>query len=223
MEGTLQAEETLQSKKTNNQSLGEEIANAVSHGVGAGLAIAGTVLLIIKAATKGSAIDVVSGTLFGSSLIILYLFSCIYHSLAQNAGKRVFQIFDHCSIFLLIWGTYIPVCLSLFRNALGWVVFGIIGVLSILGIVFNSIDLKKWHKASVLLYLLMGWLVIFTFKPIISRVNFVGILLLLLGGISYTLGVIFYKSKRKYMHFIWHLFVLEGSILHFFFVYYHIM
>ena len=223
MEGTLQAEETLQSKKTNNQSLGEEIANAVSHGVGAGLAIAGTVLLIIKAATKGSAIDVVSGTLFGSSLIILYLFSCIYHSLAQNAGKRVFQIFDHCSIFLLIWGTYIPVCLSLFRNALGWVVFGIIGVLSILGIVFNSIDLKKWHKASVLLYLLMGWLVIFTFKPIISRVNFVGILLLLLGGISYTLGVIFYKSKRKYMHFIWHLFVLEGSILHFFFVYYYIM
>ena len=223
MEGTLQAEETLQSKKTNNQSLGEEIANAVSHGVGAGLAIAGTVLLIIKAATKGSAIDVISGTLFGSSLIILYLFSCIYHSLAQNAGKRVFQIFDHCSIFLLIWGTYIPVCLSLFRNALGWVVFGIIGVLSILGIVFNSIDLKKWHKASVLLYLLMGWLVIFTFKPIISRVNFVGILLLLLGGISYTLGVIFYKSKRKYMHFIWHLFVLEGSILHFFFVYYYIM
>ena len=223
MEGTLQAEETLQSKKTNNQSLGEEIANAVSHGVGAGLAIAGTVLLIIKAATKGSAIDVVSGTLFGSSLIILYLFSCIYHSLAQNAGKRVFQIFDHCSIFLLIWGTYIPVCLSLFRNALGWVVFGIIGVLSILGIVFNSIDLKKWHKASVILYLLMGWLVIFTFKPIISRVNFVGIILLLLGGISYTLGVIFYKSKRKYMHFIWHLFVLEGSILHFFFVYYYIM
>ena len=223
MEGTLQAEETLQSKKTNNQSLGEEIANAVSHGVGAGLAIAGTVLLIIKAATKGSAIDVVSGTLFGSSLIILYLFSCIYHSLAQNAGKRVFQIFDHCSIFLLIWGTYIPVCLSLFRNALGWVVFGIIGVLSILGIVFNSIDLKKWHKASVILYLVMGWLVIFTFKPIISRVNFVGILLLLLGGISYTLGVIFYKSKRKYMHFIWHLFVLEGSILHFFFVYYYIM
>ena len=223
MEGTSQAEETLQSKKTNNQSLGEEIANAVSHGVGAGLAIAGTVLLIIKAATKGSAIDVVSGTLFGSSLIILYLFSCIYHALAQNAGKRVFQIFDHCSIFLLIWGTYIPVCLSLFRNALGWVVFGIIGVLSILGIVFNSIDLKKWHKASVILYLLMGWLVIFTFKPIISRVNFVGIILLLLGGISYTLGVIFYKSKRKYMHFIWHLFVLEGSILHFFFVYYYIM
>lgn len=223
MENTLQVGEIMQNKKTNDQSLGEEIANAVSHGVGAGLAIAGTVLLIIKASTKGSAIDIVSSSLFGSSLIILYLFSCIYHSLAQNAGKKVFQVFDHCSIFLLIWGTYIPVCLSLFRNALGWVVFGIIGVLSVLGIVFNSIDLKKWHKASVVLYLLMGWLVIFTFKPIITRVNIIGILLLLLGGISYTLGVIFYKSKKKFMHFIWHLFVLEGSILHFFFIYYYVI
>lgn len=223
MEDTLQSKETIQHKRTNNQSLGEEIANAVSHGVGAGLAIAGTVLLIIKATINGSAIDIVSGTLFGSSLIILYLFSCIYHSLAQNVGKRVFQVFDHCSIFLLIWGTYIPVCLSLFRNALGWVVFGIIGVLSVLGIVLNSIDLKKWHKASVILYLLMGWLVLFTIKPIITRVNTIGILLLFLGGVSYTLGVIFYKSKRKYMHFIWHLFVLEGSILHFFFIYYYVM
>ena len=113
MEGTLQAEETLQSKKTNNQSLGEEIANAVSHGVGAGLAIAGTVLLIIKAATKGSAIDVVSGTLFGSSLIILYLFSCIYHSLAQNAKyhpDKIFRKYVHLSLV-----TYRNRCLLLLQ------------------------------------------------------------------------------------------------------------
>lgn len=211
------------SNRTNNQSLGEEIANAVSHGVGAGLAIAGTVLLIIKAATQGTAIDVVSSSLYGASLIILYLFSCIYHSLAQNAGKRVFQVFDHCSIFLLIWGTYIPVCLSLFRNALGWVVFGIIGVLSILGIVFNSIDLKKWHKISLVLYIIMGWLIVFTIKPIITSVKPLGLALLILGGISYTLGVIFFKSKKRFMHFIWHLFVLEGSILHFFFIYYYVL
>ena len=209
--------------RINDQSLGEEIANAISHGVGACLAIAGTVLLIVKSATKGSTIDVVSSSLFGASLILLYLFSCIYHSLAHNVGKKVFQIFDHCSIFLLIWGTYIPICLSLFSNALGWVIFGIIGVLSILGIVFNSIDLKKWHKISLVLYIVMGWLIVFSFKPIIDAVPPLGIILLLLGGISYTLGVIFFKSKRKFMHFVWHLFVIEGSILHFFFIYFYVV
>lgn len=207
----------------NDQSLGEEIANAISHGIGAGLSIAGMVVLLVKAATTGTAIDVVSSALYGSSLIITYLFSCIYHSLAHNTGKKVFQIFDHCSIFLLIWGTYIPVCLSLLGNALGWVLFGIIGVLSVLGIVFNSINLNKWHKISLVLYIVMGWLVVFTAKPIFSRIAPAGIVFLLTGGVAYTLGVIFFKLKVKYMHFIWHLFVLAGSILHFFFIYLYII
>lgn len=210
-------------EKVNDQSLGEEIANGVSHGVGAGLSIAGMVVLLVKAATTGTAVDVVSSALFGSSLIITYLFSCIYHSLAHNTGKKVFRIFDHCSIFLLIWGTYIPVCLSLLGNALGWVLFGIIGVLSVLGIVFNSINLNKWHKISLVLYIIMGWLVVFTAKPIFSRIKPTGIIFLVTGGVLYTIGVIFFKLKIKYMHFIWHLFVLAGSILHFFFIYWYVI
>ena len=210
-------------ERVNNQSLGEEIANAVSHGVGAGLAIAGTVVLLVKAATTGTAVDIVSSALYGSSLIILYLFSCIYHSLANNMGKKVFQIFDHCSIFLLIWGTYIPVCLSLLGNALGWVIFGIIGLLTVLGVVFNAINLKKWHKVSLILYIIMGWSVLFTIKPIIDSVSIGGLVFLFVGGLAYTLGVIFFKLKVKYMHFIWHIFVLAGSILHFFFIYLYVI
>ena len=210
------------STRVNNQSLGEEISNAISHGVGAGLAIAGTVLIIIRACLLGSAIDIVSASLYGGTLILLYLFSCIYHSLGNNAGKRVFQVFDHCSIFLLILGTYIPVCLSLFKNALGWVIFGIITALAILGIVFNAVDLKKWHKISVSLYILMGWLIVFSIKPLLKLIDLNGLILLVTGGILYTIGVIFYKSKKKYMHFIWHLFVVAGSICHFFFIYYHV-
>lgn len=209
--------------RVNDQSLGEEIANAISHGVGAGLAIAGTVVLLVKAATIGTAIDVVSSALYGASLIITYLFSCIYHSLAHNRGKKVFQIFDHCSIFLLIWGTYIPVCLSLLHNALGWVLFGIIGLFAVLGIVFNAINLEKWHKISLILYIVMGWLVVFTAKPVFSKIVPAGLVYLLVGGVCYTLGVIFFKLKIKYMHFIWHLFVLAGSILHFFFIYLYVI
>ena len=203
----------------NNQSLGEEISNAVSHGIGAGLAIAGTVVMIVKTALHGRPVDVVSASLYGSTLIILYLFSCIYHALAHNAGKKVFRVLDHCSIFLLILGTYIPVCLSLFHNALGWVVFGIITTLAVLGIVFNAINLEKWHKPSLILYLAMGWVVVFTFKPILNAVEPLGILFLVIGGVFYSAGVIFFKAKSKYMHFIWHLFVLTGSVFHFFFTY----
>lgn len=205
--------------KVNDQSLGEEISNAISHGIGAGLAIAGTVVLIIKSVHVGTAQDVVSASLYGSTLILLFLFSCIYHSLAHNRGKKVFRILDHCSIFLLILGTYIPVCLTLFNNALGWVIFGIMTAITVLGIVFNAINLEKWHKPSLILYLAMGWVSLLTIKPILDRINKIGIVYLIIGGIFYSLGVIFFKSKKKYMHFIWHLFVLAGAIFHFFFIY----
>lgn len=205
--------------RVNDQTLGEEISNAISHGIGAGLAIAGTVVLIVKAARVGTAKDVVSASLYGSTLILLYLFSCIYHALAHNKGKKVFQILDHCSIFLLILGTYIPVCLTLFDNALGWVIFGIMTAISVLGIVFNAIDLEKWHKPSLILYLVMGWTSLFTIKPILDRIKPMGIIYLIIGGLFYSIGVIFFKSKSKFAHFIWHLFVLSGSIFHFFFLY----
>ena len=205
--------------RVNDQSLGEEISNAISHGIGAGLAIAGTVVLIVKAAKVGTAQDVVSATLYGSTLILLYLFSCIYHSLAHNKGKKVFQILDHCSIFLLILGTYIPVCLTLFDNALGWVIFGIMTAISVLGIVFNAINLEKWHKPSLILYLIMGWTSLLTIKPILDRIKPTGLIFLIVGGLCYSIGVIFFKWKAKFMHFIWHLVVLAGSIFHFFFSY----
>ena len=209
----------MEKTKVNDQTLGEEISNAISHGIGAGLAIAGTVVLIVKAAKVGNAQDVVSASLYGSTLILLYLFSCIYHALAHNKGKKVFRILDHCSIFLLILGTYIPVCLTLFNNALGWTIFGIMTAISVLGIVFNAINLEKWHKPSLILYLVMGWISLLTIKPILDRINPTGLIYLVIGGLFYTLGVIFFKSKTKYMHFIWHLFVLAGSIFHFFFIY----
>lgn len=202
------------------QELGEEIANAISHGIGAMLAIAGTVLLLVRAATHGSAIAVVSAALYGSSMILLYTISCIYHALTPPRGKKVFRVLDHCSIFLLILGTYIPIALVGIGGWFGWVIFGVLTACAILGVTLNAIDLHRFHKLSLVLYLAMGWLAVFTIKPILNAVSTSGVVLLLLGGVFYTLGVIFYKKKElKYMHFIWHLFVIAGSTFHFFMIY----
>ncbi len=201
------------------QTLGEEIANAVSHGVGALLAIAGSVVLIVFASLRSDAIGTVSACLYGASLILLYTFSSLYHSLTNVTAKKVFRIFDHCTIFLLILGSYIPVCLTMIRGAVGWVIFGVNTFCTVLGIVFNAINLNKWKKASMVLYLIMGWMIIFSLKPLLNVITIPEFLLELAGGLCYTLGIIFYKNKNlKYMHFIWHLFVLAGSILQYFFV-----
>lgn len=199
------------------QTLGEEISNAVSHGVGALLAIAGAVIVIVKAAMTSSGIGVTSACIYGASLIILYTFSTLYHSLTNEKAKKVFRVFDHCSIFLLIFGTYMPICLVAMGGARGWVLFGINLFCTVVGITFNSINLQKWHKASLFLYVIMGWSVVFSAKFLFFEFARKGLLLLVLGGILYTVGIIFYRSKKlKFMHFVWHLFVLGGSILHFF-------
>ncbi len=209
-------------KNVSKQTVGEEIANAVSHGVGAGLSVAGLVLLVIKACFNSSAIGIVSAAIYGSSLVILYLFSCLYHSLAKTRAYGVFRVFDHCSIFILILGTYTPITLWGIGGVRGWVIFSIILAAAVLGIVFNSIDLKRWTKASVVLYVIMGWLIVFSFSSLFIFGK-KAILLLVLGGVSYTLGIIFYAiSKVKFFHFIWHIFVLAGSLLHFFFVYFYV-
>lgn len=216
MEAYLNAGGTLVRK----QQLGEEIANAISHGVGALLAIAGMVLILIRATLHGSVIAVVSGALYGASMILLYTISCLYHALALPRGKKVFQILDHCSIFLLILGTYIPIALVGIGGALGWVVFGVITACALLGVTLNAINLHRWKKLSLVLYVVMGWLAIFTIRPILQVVPPSGVMLLLLGGVFYTLGVLFYKKKElRYMHFVWHLFVITGSVLHFFMIY----
>ena len=208
----------------NGQTLGEEIANAVSHGVGALLAIAGTVVLIVTACIYGSAISVVSSALYGAFAILVYLFSTIYHSLTNTKAKKVFQIFDHCSIFLMILGSYIPISLCLIKGALGWTLFGIMVGLSIIGIVFNSIDVKKWHKLSMVLYVIMGLSLIVMFKEVAMKVPPKSLILLVGGGVAYTLGIVFFAlDKFKYMHYIWHLFVLLGSVLQYFFILFYVI
>lgn len=204
------------------QQLGEEIANSISHGIGALLAIAGMVLLLVRATFHGTAISIVSATLYGASMILLYTISCLYHALTLPRGKKVFQILDHCSIFLLILGTYIPIALVGIGGAFGWVVFGVISACAVIGVTLNAIDLHRWKKLSLVLYVVMGWLALFTIRPILRAVSPGGVLLLLLGGVFYTLGVLFYKKKEwHYMHFVWHLFVIAGSVLHFFMIYFY--
>ena len=203
----------------NDQTLGEEISNAISHGLGAALSIAGCVVMIVTAVINHKApINVVGVSLYGASLILLYLTSCLYHSLAHNKGKKVFQILDHCMIFILIVGTYTPICFTI-GGWLGWTIWGINMACTVVGVVFNAINLQKWHKLSLVLYVIMGWSIVMGGPKVFPLIPLEGWATLLLGGIFYTVGIIFYRAKNpKYMHFIWHLFVLGGSICHFFFV-----
>ena len=199
---------------------GEEIFNMVSHIVGGALGIVTTVLCVIFATLHSNIFGVVSGAVFGSSMIILYTMSSIYHGLPPNTAKKIFQIIDHCSIFLLIAGTYTPISLCVLREyntALGWTIFGIIWGLAILGIILNAIDLKRFNIISMVLYLGMGWCIIFTAKSVYNYVGLAGFILLLSGGIAYTVGAVLYGLGRKhrYMHSLFHLFVVAGSLLHF--------
>ena len=205
------------------QTLGEEISNAVSHGVGALLAVAGAVLIIIRAVLTGSGgIGITSAAIYGGSLIVLYTFSTLYHSLTNDTAKKVFRIFDHCSIFLLIFGSYMPITLVLLGGFKGWMLFGVNLFCTLLGIVFNSINLTKWHKASMVLYIIMGWSVVAIIKDVLAKMPTPGMILLAIGGVLYTVGIIFYKNRRiKFMLFIWHLFVLGGSVLQFFAIFFY--
>lgn len=199
-------------------SLGEEITNAILHGIGALLSIAALVLCVVFSSIHGNAYAVVSSCIYGSTLIVLYTMSCLYHSFKVNNAKRVFRIIDHCSIFLLIAGTYTPYTLVTLNGTLGWIMFGVIWGSAIIGIILNAINLNKYKVLSMILYVAMGWAVVFTFNPLIENLERGGVYLLLSGGIVYTIGAIFYGigRKYKYMHSIFHFFVLAGSILHFF-------
>ena len=210
-------------KDVKTQTLGEEIANSISHGVGAGLSVAALVLLIVKAAHTSGALGVVSASIYGSSLVVLYLLSCLYHALAKTRARKVFQILDHCSIFILIVGTYTPIALCYIGGATGWVIFGVNSACMVLGIVFNAINMEKWKKISLILYVIMGWLIVFSIKSILTFPA-MALVLLVMGGVLYTVGIIFYKVKKlKYFHFIWHIFVLGGSILQFFCIFFYII
>lgn len=199
-------------------SLGEELINSISHGIGALLSIAALVLCVVTSAIHGNPTAVVASSIYGSTLIILYTMSTLYHSFKVNNAKRIFQIIDHCCIFLLIAGTYTVYTLVVLGGVIGWTLFGIVWGTTIIGIIVNSIDINKFKSLSMILYLAMGWVIIFAFKPLIDKMDVNGIILLLAGGIAYTIGAIFYGigKKKKFMHSIFHIFVLLGSILQFF-------
>lgn len=200
---------------------GEEIFNMTSHIVGAVLGIVATVLCIVFAAVNSNVYGVVSGAIYGVTMIILYTMSSIYHGLSPKIeSKKVFQILDHCSIFLLIAGSYTPFALCSIREyapLAGWLIFGVIWALAILGIVLNSIDIKKFKRFSMVCYLLMGWCILVKANLLPELLTIRGVILLVTGGIAYTVGAIIYGlgKKYKYVHSVFHLFILLGSFLQF--------
>ena len=205
-----------QTSKTDTKTLLIEIGNAITHGIGTALAIAGSVFLIIRAAHTGSPMRVVTFTVYGSILILFYLSSTLFHALVFTKAKPLFQIFDHCMIYILIAGTYTPYCLVAIRGWEGWTMFGIILALAVLGVVYKSIWLKHKSNYSTLIYVLMGWLCVFAFFPLWHALGPVGFGLLLAGGITFTLGALLYSRPTAYTHFIWHFFVLAGTALMYF-------
>lgn len=195
----------------------EEIANAVIHGIGAIFSIAALVILIVSSAMHGTAWHVVSFTLFGSSMVLLYLSSTLVHSFPAGRVKDFFEIMDHSAIYFFIAGTYTPFLFLVIKGALGWTLFGIVWGLAIGGTVFKAFFVKRFLHTSTLLYVVMGWLMVFGWKPLLENVSTQGLILLAIGGILYTVGAIFYVWRGfTYHHAVWHVFVLAASILHFF-------
>ena len=205
-------------------TLSEELINSISHGIGTGLSITALVLCVVRAAVHGNAWGVVSGSIYGASLVMLYCMSTLYHAITNRTARKVFRVFDHTSIFFLIAGSYTPICLVTLNGALGWTLFGIVWAAAVLGIVINAVSVDKFRKFSLECYIGMGWAVIIGKKTIIEKLPTEGFKLLLIGGILYTVGIIFYALKKfRYMHCVWHFFVLGGSIFQFFCIYNYVL
>jgi hemolysin III len=198
------------------QSLGEEIANSISHGVGFLAAIAASPVLLFSAVQHGSTAGIVGASLFSFTMVLMYITSTLYHTLARNKAKRVFRILDHGAIFLLIAGTYTPFTLGVLRGALGWTLFGLVWGTAVAGVLLKSMGGIRYQKLSMFLYLAMGWLIIIAAKPLWLNMPWWGLFWLLAGGAAYTGGLGFYAARRmRYAHFIWHLFVMAGTACHF--------
>jgi hemolysin III len=198
-------------------TVGEEIANSLSHGIGLTLAIIATPFLIIAASRNGTALNVVGVAVFAASMISLYFASTLYHALRHEKAKRFFRLLDHGAIFLLIAGTYTPFTLGVFRGPWGWTLFGLIWGLAIFGLTMKAIFGTRFSRLSVVLYLVMGWLVVIAGPQVLQKVPLSGLAWILAGGIAYTAGVGFYAAHRvRYAHFAWHLFVIAGTVCHFF-------
>lgn len=209
-------------RKLPNYTRGEEIFNMVTHIVGGGLGVIICALCVIKSFINWDAYQIVGSFIYGFSMIILYTVSSVYHGLKSTMGKKVMQVIDHCSVFILISGTYTPIALTSLREyntALGWTVFGVVWGISALGITLNAIDLKKYNVFSIICYLAQGWCIILTGKTAIEAIGFKGFMWLLAGGIAYTIGAVLYgiagRKTVRYMHSVFHIFVVIGSFLQF--------
>ena len=204
--------------------LSNEFANSVTHGIGFALSIVGLVALLVCATFHGGARHIVACSIYGATLVILYLASTLYHSIWSPKVKRIFKMIDHMAIYLLIAGTYTPFTLLSLRGGWGWSVFGVIWGLALLGIIYKIFFIGRWRGVSVAIYLAMGWMCVIAFKPLIASLSAGGVLWLAAGGLAYTVGVIFYGWKTlPYHHAIWHLFVMAGSTCHFFSVMFYVL
>src|ERR1035438_2036250 len=202
--------------------LGDIIANSVTNGVGAALALAGAVVLVVTA-VGGTAWQIASCLVFGCTLVLVYVCSTLYHSLVRTRARHVLQIIDHSAIYLLIAGTYTPFALVSLRGQLGWLLFVIVWGLAILGIVFKSSAIGRFPIASVVVYVGMGWLGVFVMRPLLHALTWHGIVWIALGGLLYTVGIVIFAFDRlSYFHALWHLFVLAGSICHYFAVLFYV-
>jgi len=210
--------------RVNDFSIAEEIWHAITHGLGLALSIAGLTVLVAFAAMKGSPIAIVSSAIYGATLIILYGSSTLYHAITHQDIKKVFQKFDHASIYILIAGTYTPVTLVTLGGVWGWSIFSVVWSVSIIGIYLKFAYPNRFEKLSLVLYLFLGWIIVIAIKPMMENMESGGLWLLLAGGLSYSFGVIFYvKDHLPYYHAIWHLFVLGGSILQYFMVLFYVI
>lgn len=221
--------EKLSERKLPDYTKGEEIFNMTTHIVGGGVGLVALCLCVIFAAIHKNTYAVVGSAIYGASMIVLYTMSSIYHGLKPGLkAKKVFQVIDHCSIFLLIAGTYTPICLAALREyspAVGWTVFGVVWAAAAIGITLNSIDLKSFEKISVVCYLAMGWCIVFAWSATTASIAQGGIIFLITGGIAYSIGAVFYilQKKKRFMHSIFHIFVVLGSLLHMFCILFYIV
>ena len=204
----------------NDQSFGEELANALSHGVAALLSVIGLIAMLVNAVKNHKGVlDIVAVSIFGAGFTALYFTSFLYHTTRNLKVKKVLQILDHCMIYVMITASYAPVCLCMIKGAWGIGIFAVNLVCMILGITVNLIDMHKFYKLSQALYIIMGWMIVVAAYPAIRSIPLKGLILIAVGGILYTTSVIFYKMKdTPYMHFVFHLFVLAGSVPHFIYV-----
>ncbi len=203
--------------------LGDILANAITHGVGAVLAAAGAVYLIAES-TRGTVRTVVSCAVFAGTLVLVYACSTLYHSLVRTRARHVFHVLDHSSIYLLIAGTYTPFTLISLRGSLGWTIFGVEWSLAVAGVVFKSFAVDRFAVASALVYLFQGWFVVIAARPLLHAIGWHGMMWLGAGGLAYTLGIVFFALDRlRYFHAAWHVFVLAGSVAHYFAILFYVV